>query len=63
CCVLAEGEYGVENTFVGLPVKLGRTGVEEIFEIALSDSETEELHESASHVKELCEHIEGLGII
>lgn len=63
CCVRAEGEYGVENTFVGLPVKLGRTGVEEIFEIDLSDSETKELHVSASHVKELCEHIEGLGII
>lgn len=63
CCVRAEGEYGVENTFVGLPVKLGRTGVEEIFEIDLSDSEKEELHVSASHVKELCEHIEGLGII
>jgi len=54
---------GVDNTFVGLPVKLGRTGVEEIFEITLSDSETKELHVSASHVKELCEYIEGLGII
>ena len=63
CCVRAEGEYGVENTFVGLPVKLGRTGVEEIFEIDLSDSETKELQVSASHVKELCEYIEGLGII
>lgn len=63
CCVRAEGEYGVQDTFVGLPVKLGRTGVEEVFQIDLSDSETKELHESASHVKELCEHIEGLGII
>ncbi len=63
CCILAQGEYGVDNTFVGLPVKLGRTGIEEVFEIALSDSETKELHVSASHVKELCEHIEGLGII
>ncbi len=63
CCVRAEGEYGVEDTFVGLPVKLGRTGIEEVFQIDLSDSERKELHESASHVKELCEHIEGLGII
>lgn len=63
CCVLAQGEYGVQDTFVGLPVKLGRAGVEEVFQIDLSDSETKELHESASHVKELCEHIEGLGII
>jgi malate dehydrogenase len=63
CCVLAEGEYGIDNTFVGLPVKLGRTGVEEIFEIKLTDKEREELHVSASHVKELCEHIEKSGAI
>lgn len=58
CCVLAEGEYGVDNTFVGLPVKLGRKGVEEIFEVALSDKEKEEIKISASHVKELCDHID-----
>ena len=58
CCVLAEGEYGVDNTFVGLPVKLGRKGIEEIFEIALSDKEKEEIKISASHVKELCDHID-----
>ena len=63
CCVLAQGEYGVEDTFVGLPVKLGTSGVEEIFQIDLSDSETKELHVSASHVKELCEEIEGMGIL
>lgn len=58
CCVLAEGEYGVDNTFVGLPVKLGRKGVEEIFQVALSDEEKEEIKISASHVKELCDHID-----
>lgn len=63
CCVLAEGEYGIDSTFVGLPVKLGRAGVEEIFEIKLTDKEREELHVSASHVKELCEHIEKSGAI
>lgn len=62
-CVLAEGEYGVENTFVGLPVKLGSKGIEEILEIDLSDEERKALHVSASHVKELCEQIEGLGLI
>lgn len=62
-CVLAEGEYGIENTFVGLPVKLGKTGIEEILEIKLTDEESKALHVSASHVKELCEHIEGMGII
>lgn len=62
-CVLAEGEYGVENTFVGLPVKLGSKGIEEILEIDLSDEERKALHVSASHVKELCEQIEGMGLI
>jgi malate dehydrogenase len=62
-CVLAEGEYGIENTFVGLPVKLGKTGIEEILEIKLTDEENKALHVSASHVKELCEHIEGMGIL
>lgn len=61
CCVLAQGEYGIDNIFVGLPVKLGRKGVEEIFEIKLSKEESAELHLSASHVKELCEHIEKTG--
>lgn len=63
CCVLAQGEYGVQDTFVGLPVKLGSKGIEEIFEIELTDKERQELHVSASHVKELCEHIESTGTI
>lgn len=63
CCVLAEGEYGVDNTFVGLPVKLGRSGIEEIIQINLTESEKKELHISAGHVKELCENIDGMGII
>ncbi|MCZ6865488.1 MAG: hypothetical protein O7D98_07735 [Candidatus Dadabacteria bacterium] len=53
----------MENTFVGLPVKLGKTGIEEILEIKLTDEESKALHVSASHVKELCEYIEGMGII
>lgn len=63
CCVLAEGEFGIENTFVGLPVKLGTKGVEQIIDIELSGKEKEELHVSASHVKELCNLIDGMNII
>jgi malate dehydrogenase len=58
CCVLAQGEYGIDNIFVGLPVILGRKGVEKIFEIKLTEKESEELKISASHVKELCDHID-----
>lgn len=61
CCVYAEGEYGVKDTFVGLPVKLGSNGIEEIIQINLSNKEKEELHISAGHVKELCDRIHELG--
>ena len=63
CCVHAEGEYGIDNIFVGLPVKLGRKGVEEIVQIDLKKNESEELHISAGHVKELCDIIDGAGIL
>ena len=63
CCVLAEGEYGIEDTFVGLPVKLGRGGIEEIVQVDLEQKESEELASSASHVGELCKMIDDLGIL
>ncbi len=63
CCVLAEGEYGIQNTFVGLPVKLGKSGVEEIIQIELTEEELEALHLSASHVSELCTRVHELGIL
>ena len=63
CCVYADGYYGVEDTFVGLPVRLGAEGVEEIIGVEISDEETEALHVSAGKVKELCEIIDGMGIL
>lgn len=63
CCVLAEGEFGIDNTFVGLPVKLGTNGIEKIIEIELTDKEKEELHVSAGHVKELCDLIDSMNIV
>ncbi len=62
-CVLARGEYGLEDVFCGLPAKLGAGGVEGIFEIELADEERESLHRSAGHVKELCERIHELGVL
>ena len=63
CCVFANGQYGVKNQFLGLPVILSSKGVDEIVEIELTDSEKEELHASALHVKELCDLIDGFGIL
>ncbi len=46
------GQYGLKEQFVGVPVKLGKGGVEEIIELTLTEEETKELHLSASHVEE-----------
>ena len=52
CCVKLEGEYNLENTFVGVPVVLGKNGIEKIIELQLTDQEQEQLHASAKAVKE-----------
>jgi malate dehydrogenase len=53
CAALCKGEYGFEEIFVGLPVKLGTSGIEEIVEMDLSDDERHQLAESAKAVEEL----------
>jgi len=55
CAALCEGEYGLNGLFVGVPVKIGAEGVEEIIEIELTDDETEQLKNSAGAVEELVE--------
>jgi malate dehydrogenase len=59
CSVWLEGEYGLADTFCGVPVKLGRNGVEEIIILNLSDDELESLHKSASEVKENIKALNG----
>ncbi|MEY2949219.1 MAG: hypothetical protein RLZZ248_420 [Bacteroidota bacterium] len=51
CCVRLEGEYGMNNIFLGIPVKLGRNGIEQKIELNLNDAEMKLLQESAEHVK------------
>jgi malate dehydrogenase len=53
CAVYLEGEYGINNLFVGVPVKLGKNGVEQIIEISLTNEERAALHRSAAAVQEL----------
>jgi malate dehydrogenase len=53
CAVYLEGEYGIKGLFVGVPVKLGATGVEQIIEIKLTAEEKAGLDKSAAAVKEL----------
>ena len=51
CAVFVQGEYGVRDTFVGVPVKLGRKGIEEIIQIKLNPDEQAALNKSADDVK------------
>jgi malate dehydrogenase len=53
CAVYLEGEYGISGLFVGVPVKLGKNGVEQILELKLSSEEAKALNKSAASVKEL----------
>ena len=53
CAVYLEGEYGIQGLFVGVPVKLGANGVEQIIEIELTQDEQAQLQKSAQAVKEL----------
>ena len=57
CSVFLQGEYGVRDLFVGVPVKLGARGVEQIIEIKLTAEEDAALKKSAAAVKELTDVI------
>ena len=61
CAAFLEGEYGYNDLFIGVPVKLGANGVEEIIEINLLDEEKAALDKSAAAVKELKDLLKKLG--
>ncbi len=52
CCAFLEGEYGLRDVCVGVPVVLGARGVERVVDLKLSDAERKALHASAAHVRE-----------
>jgi malate dehydrogenase len=53
CAVYLDGEYGMSGVYLGVPVKLGRGGVEQIVEIELTAEEKAALGRSADSVREL----------
>ena len=53
CTVYLQGEYGVQNLFIGVPAKLGAGGLEEIIEVELTEHEQTQLRKSAAAVEEL----------
>ena len=53
CTALLEGEYGIDGLYMGVPVKLGAGGIEEIVELELNSDEREELQASADAVRDV----------
>ena len=60
CAVLCEGEYGLKDVVVGVPVKLGRGGAEQVVEYELTAEEHAGLESSARAVRELCATVDRL---
>jgi len=61
CAAYLEGEYGINDLFIGVPVKLGSMGIEEIIQIDLTEEENTALKKSADAVQELKELLKKLG--
>jgi malate dehydrogenase len=55
CAAYLEGEYGIQGMFVGVPVKLGAGGIEQIYEVKLTEEERVMLGKSADSVREMVE--------
>ncbi|HET7439331.1 MAG TPA: malate dehydrogenase, partial [Nitrospira sp.] len=60
CAVLCEGEYGLQNVVVGVPVKLGKGGAEQVMVYDLTADEQKALETSANAVRELCATVDRL---
>lgn len=60
-CVKLEGEYGINDVYLGTPVILGKAGIEKIIELDLNDQEMEMLETSRGHVREVMEVLEKMG--
>jgi malate dehydrogenase len=61
CAAYLQGEYGMQDLFIGVPVKLGAKGIEQVIEIRLTDEEMTALKKSAAAVEELKGVLKRLG--
>lgn len=57
-CTMLDGEYGLKNIALGVPVKLGKNGIEEIIELKLNEAEMALMNESAGHVRSVMETLD-----
>jgi malate dehydrogenase len=60
CCAWLQGEYGMKDIYLGVPVKLGKNGIEEIIELQLNADEKDLLTKSAGAVKEVMNVLDGM---
>ncbi len=60
-CLKLEGEYGINNCYLGAPVILGKNGVEKVIELQLNDEEMQSLKSSEGHVREVMEVLDKMG--
>lgn len=61
CCALLNGEYGLKDIYLGVPVKLGKKGIEEIIQLKLNNDEMALLNASAKSVKEVMNVLDNMG--
>jgi malate dehydrogenase len=60
CCAWLQGEYGLNEIYLGVPVKLGRNGIEQIITLQLNADEMTLLNASATAVKEVMALLDGM---
>lgn len=59
-CIQLKGEYGIDNCYLGVPVVLGKNGIEKIFELQLNEKEAAMMKESEGHVREVMNVLDDL---
>lgn len=62
CCVKLEGEYGMKDIYLGIPVKLGKKGIVEKIKLHLNEDEMKLLKDSAHHVKSVMDVYDNLNV-
>jgi malate dehydrogenase len=62
-CAWLDGQYGLKDIYLGVPVKLGRNGIEQIIELQLNDDEMGLLNASAGAVREVMGVLDGMNIM
>lgn len=63
CCVRLNGEYGMDDIYLGVPVKLGKDGIQEVIELKLDEQEMNLLKDSANHVRNVMDVFDGMNLV